>query len=402
MRKFFILLLLIVIVFVGNFSLWFLHTRSVHQVLSQLKRELLHNNFNLEYDDIKFTNFKSWRVDGMIQKAKLTHGKDTTTVINLNTIKFVSRLFDKEISLSANDNIEVTTIENKGVKSIFNFVQHSLNSKPKIIINLEISLRDIIDKLKNPEIPKLHLIDSITYNDSGFDVYDLLNNQLFFNVGPSHLSMSSNKNDDRRRFDIDAGFKNLIFNKSYVSPPSRKDFQIHYLELGEIGIDIELTYTQSPSKLLMELINKDKENKKNYKKLFDSYQVDIKKIKQTSSLYDINITGNLDKQPDVFIPNVDMKFSIKKYKNFANYLTSIYNTMLERIFIIEPNFPAKRISHQGTIKLIEVFEEMKPINDDLEVSLTHRNEEGFVIGGKPMIVLLTDLQSVFVHEKKVK
>ncbi len=393
MRKILILLSLVALVFIGNFSLWFLHTRSVHQALAQLKRELSHNNIILSYDDIKFTNFKSWRVDGDIKKVSLHYGTGQSYYISFENLKFQSLPFDNKITLLADGKINL----NNGTKS-YDVVLRG-DQYPKMTLNLETSLKNLIETLKDPEEPKLHLIDALTYSDGGFKFYDLKNNELNFEVGPSSLKMSSSTTSNEMRFVFAFSLKDLVFNKDYTIPPSEKNLYDIALQLGNTSLDLQFDYIQSPSRMLLELINKNKENKKNYKKIFDSYQLELKALRQVTDVYTLNITGDFDRQPDMFLPIIDMNLRIDNYKNFTRHFTDLYNATLDRILLEQPHFPAKKITPLRYDKLLELFKTMGAMHDTLNIPVIHRKGEDVMIAGKPIFTVLNEVQNIFNDER---
>ncbi len=317
MRKALVILSFIALVFVGNFSLWFLHTRTVHAVLAQFKRELSQHNITLSYDDIKFTNFKSWRVNGNINKISIRYGKLPTKVVDMENLKFQSLPFDKKVSLVIDDKITISTKNGQDIVDSYNIVLRE-GERPKMVLNLETALKNIVDELKDPEEPKLHLIDALTYSDNGFYIYNAANDSLFFEMGPTKLVMETSSNAKERRFEFSLNLNKLIFNKDYTSPDFDEAMHKMRLQLGATDFDIEFSYVKTQSKMLLELINKDKENKKNYRKIFDSYQVGIKKVRQGTNIFNITLTGDVDRQPDVLFPLVDVNFRIDNYKNLLN------------------------------------------------------------------------------------
>lgn len=399
MRKILVIISLIALVFIGNFSLWFLHTRTIHAVLAQFKRELSHHNVTLSFDDIKFTNFKSWRVDGNIKKVSISYGKTPARVIDMENLKFQSLPFDKQATLIADDKITISTKNGKDIIDSYN-VSFREGEKPKVVLNFETALKNIVDELKDPEEPKLHLIDSIAYTDSGFDVYDAFNNTLFFEVGPAMLNMDTSKNDKERRFEFALNFKGLIFNKNYIPPQADEAMHKVRLQLGPTEFDIEFSYVETQSRMLLDLISKDKENKKNYKRLFDSYQVEIRQMRQGSEAFNMNLTGSLDRQPDTLLPLMDLNLRIDKYKNFAIHMTNFYNAILGKMLAEQPHFPAERMTPERVNRFIAILSKMGPVNDDLDIRIIHRRGEDFNIAGRPFFTLLHEFQSIFIDEKQ--
>jgi hypothetical protein len=392
MRKIFVLLFLIVLAFGANFSLWFLHTRAVHQALAQLRRELSHNNVILNYDDIKFNNFKSWRVDGDIKKVSLRYGKDRAKHINFDNLKFQSLPFDNKIILTLDGKINLIEHYSNNITKGYDIIQRD-GINPKIILNLETSLKEVAETLKDPEEPKFHLIDAMSYEDGGFLMYDTGNNELFYEVGPSTLDMSSNTTENEMRFVFAFSLKDLAFNKDYSIPYNEKTLHDIALKLGATSLDLKFDYVQSPSKLSLELLSK--ENKKKYKKIFDSYQVHIKQLRQVTDLYTINITGIVDRQPDIFIPIIDMNLRINNYKTFTKYFVDFYNANLDKMLEEHPNFPAKKITPQRFEKLLELLKSMGAVNEDIDIAVIHRKDEDVFIAGKPFLTMLNEFQNVF-------
>lgn len=401
MRKIFILILITVLVFIGNFSLWFLHTRSINQALLQFKRELLHNNIRLNYEDIKFTNFKSWRVGGQIEKISVNYGRDYANTFKIASIDFKSYPFKKRVILSSNEvaNLAVSR-PNSGIEESFDFVPLE-GSAPEAIIKLEIALKDVIGALKDIDAPKLHLIDSLVYSDGGFTMVDRLTNTNFGQSKSSHLRINTLSNKFERRFEFDYNLTDLVFDQQYQSrSPSNNFINDFYKKLGNVNLDIQFAYRQTPSKLLLELMNKDKENKKNYKRIFDSYQIEIRKISQTSDVYNMMVDGSLDRQPNTFIPDMNINVKISNYKPFVYYFSDLYNASVKQILSHDQSFPTKLMTPQSTQKLITLFEELKPIEDSLNINVKHQGGGEITVSGKPLLHFLKPLQDIFFTEQQ--
>ncbi|MDF3047789.1 MAG: hypothetical protein K0R73_907 [Candidatus Midichloriaceae bacterium] len=403
MRKIFSVLLLVALAFVANFSLWFLHTRVIHSSLAQFKKELSNNNIFLTYDDIKFTNFKSWRVDGNLAKVQLMVGKEATNIIKFATLKFRSLPFDKKIQFSIEGAMNTTVKEGEIVKESFNFVPKE-GVNPEISINLETALKNISDELKDPDEPKLHLIDSLLYTDNGFDVFDANTNTLAWNVGPSKIEIDASKNAHERRVNFTLIIKDIVFNKGYK--PNKYNEALHKLRLrlGNSNFDIQFSYVESPSKRLLELMSRDKENKKNYKKIFDSYQINIKQFKQVTDLYSMNLIGELDRQPDVLLPLANISLSIDGYKEFAKYMSDFYNTILDDVVAKAPSFPATKMTPARINKFTEFLGSLNQNTDlnkeddnkdNIMISITHSRGGDLYISQKSFFNVFNEFQNIF-------
>ncbi|MCE2992535.1 MAG: hypothetical protein LW825_06445 [Candidatus Jidaibacter sp.] len=398
MRKVFSVLLLVALVFVANFSLWFFHTRAIHSSLAQFKKELSNHNILLTYDDIKFTNFKSWRVEGNLTKVRLIAGREDARIVKFSNLKFRSLPFDKRIQFIVDGEINTLFKEGETIKESYNFISKG-GALPELSMNLEVALKNVSDELKDPDEPKLHLIDSLFYTDSGFDVFDATSHFLVWSVGPTKFEMDANKNAHERRVNFSFSLNELVFNKDYE--PKKHDEELHKLrlKLGSSSFDIQFSYVESPSKRLLELMSRDKENKKNYKKIFDSYQINIKQFKQVTDIYSINLIGELDRQPDVLLPLANMSLNVNDYKKFAQYMADFYNIILDDIIVKAPNFPATKMTPVRVNKFIEFLGSLN-INtndnkDDLMVSISHSKGGDLYISQKSFFSVINEFQNIF-------
>lgn len=399
MRKIFIVLFLAIIVFISNFSLWFLHTRAINQALLSFKNELLHNNIKLTYNDIKFTNFISWRVKGEIDQIAIQYGKNHKNIVSFKKLEFRSYPYKKYIILTSPESINIKTKIDTS-----NYNSYDLNIKdssilPTLALSLEVSLKDIITALKKIDAPKLHLIDSLIYKDQGYNIIDE-NGSVFANTNSANISITTQTDKRSRRFDFDANLKNLVFNQDYKST-NYSFINDLYKKLGELDVAVQFTYEQTPSKLLKNLLETDKENRKNYKKVFDSYQINLKKLYQASNVYTMNISGNLDRQPNTIIPDMELDFKIDNYKSFITYMVELYNGSLKEISH-NPYSAINLISDESTIKIIDLFNELKPDGENIDILIKHDQNKGITISDKPISHFLNSIQNIFFNDRTIK
>lgn len=401
MRKLTYLLVLIFVVFAANFALWFLHTRAVHNALIAYKKELYFNHIYLAYDDIKFSNFKSWRVDGVIEKVTLTIGKNAPIVVKVDGIKFKSLPFDNEIGLSTESLIRVSKVGPANTM-LYDWSFIPATEKPKFSLKLDRSIGNIAELMKDHMAPKLPVIDSVYYNDAGFKVVDNIKDALYATTQSGQFELRSKRSEDEMKADITVECLGFVVNPEYPTSGNESETHAAKVRTGRSDFNLDVIYKQTPSKLQLEMLEKSEAKKAGLKKVLDSYQIEIARLDQKADLYTIHMFGNVDKQPDMLIPSADVTMQVMNYKPLVDNIVTMFNAGINDIMHADPSGKIKiakveKERHQRLMKLIDSF---KPQGDLLEIRIQRDQDSEIMINHISWWELVGEITKIISEQQK--
>jgi hypothetical protein len=372
-----------VFLLLGNFVLWFLHTRVINDAIGSFKKELAHHEIALSYEDIKFKNLKSWRVEGYIPNL-VAEWLGTDRKVSVPKLYFKSKPFDRRLNTQLPE----------GIKFINGVNELSFNPQDaELSLDFEESLSNIIATLQNPEAPKLHLIDKIIYQDQGMEV--IAGDELHVGrVTPMKIMATASRTRDEAVLHLQVYEARINFSPEYlqhqkVSQSDTQDFAPDFLQL-----ELDFIYKETPSKALLNLLQKDTTGK--YKKILDSFQIEFRKIAHSNTFYNFVMTGTVDRQPDKLLPDINCLVKISDYVQFAQHFKLQHEMTVNTVFG-QPN--RYKLSDEKFKLLLSILESMQPQDKELEIKIVSHPSYGFTIAGKPVFELATEIQGILSMER---
>lgn len=393
MRKVVVLLVLAFLVFIGNFTMWFWHTHSIKDALSQLKKELAYNNIQLSYSEVVFSNFKSWRVTGRLENLDISYGVNNHKKLHLNSLNFTSQPLKKKLKFSTQDHIEVIEKE-AGVDSIYDIIFNDpINTR--LDVRLDYSMRQLVDLFQNHEAAKLHIIKSVDYKDSGLQMLNKLTNLAYLTTGPNYINISTESSDVLKQLNAVVSVNSILVNKDYK--PADEDIPsfMVYTKSGNISVKVDFSFIEKPSALQQEMMNNAEFKKKGIKPVLDSYHVDVREVSYNTDLFQSKISGQIDKQPTVIVPNLNLDFNITSYEEFLNYHMDLYNIQINEWLTESPLMPVSKLANDRRTKMVGLFKNIGAVSDkNLDIKITKESSGDILVSGKPLFALFTDFQNI--------
>lgn len=382
MKKVFLYVIgLLFLFFTVNFGLWFWHTSVIKEALDSLRTEFSNNGFVLSYDDITFKNLKSWRVEGRVINLYFKRKQSDGAVLTFPQIKFKSMPFDRKIHINFLENI----VYDKDISI------KPVGASPEIILDLEKSLSDAIEILRDPSLPKLGLIDNITYTSGPLQVLskDL---QVMASISESTIKTNSIRNEKESSFRIKTTPIVVEFSKEYNSPVETKKLLDLQSSVGKTTFQLEMLYYLKPSQIMLDMMEKNKD----IKPLLDACQIEVVKLSQENERYGISLSGSFDKQPNKFLPEMDMKVDVVNYPSMVNYVWDVNNALVEMSF---PGESYLLLNASQKNKMLEIFNDLHPEGNNIHISIKSDDAHGFLVSGKPFIDVLKALQDILLFKE---
>ena len=385
MKKLYLLIFLAFTLFIGNYALWFMETRSINKMLLEYKRELGRHNIVLKHDSIQYSSFKSWRVEGKIEDVSIRYNMASPKIIHADKLRFVVRPFSKSILLRVDSDVELAYVQVDGDRDEYKF---KFNGElPRLNLELIDDFKEVVDILQDADEPKLPLVSSLNYSDGGFVIESKSDESIHMTSGSNKIDITTEKTDDFSAMTLILGINDLeLVNEKYFSNKVR--------ELGVTTYTIDLTYKKLPSDNLLERIKKNSK----VKKIFDAYSVDIRELRQSSEKSSTNLVGFVTRQPESVIPYMDVVLSLEGYKHLLNYGYSNYNKSIEPVLRENPLLPLKPIDEEKAVSLTELMERISRVEgENMYLTLKHDRKSGFKVGNANVIDVLADFQNIVMR-----
>lgn len=387
------LLVLLIAVPAANFAAWFWHTRAIVEALSQFQKELAYNNIVLEYDEPQFKNFKSWRAVGEIPNVRVTFGMFQSYKIAVKSLRFTSFPFKSRVALHVNSDVEYST-KNRFYSHTYRF-EFEDPKNTALILDLAYSIGKLSDLLRDHDLPKFHIIDSLDYHSAGVKILDGLIGAQIAHVGENHLKVYTQRTEDYRRLNFDGGVSSIKYDPNY--PAQEVDAYEHKLasELGNIDVKIKFEYTELPSSAQLEMLKTSEARKKGLKKVFDSYNIAIDNFDTKTDKFTLLVKGNLDKQPFMIIPNMNINLDVDNYPLLIDYQIDLFNASVIKSKAINPLFPINPLNEVSRKRMHRLAENLSPVDNNLRLFITKEQGGEIYVSGKSVMTLAAEFMNIF-------
>jgi hypothetical protein len=398
MRKILYVLGLILILLTVNFTLWFMHTRTIHSAVSGLKKQLALYKIDLSYEDLYFNNFKSWNVAGTLSKVKLRVNSKNPHVLKFDHISIYSNPIKEHVELQTQGGVTYSRISDQK-EDIYDIKFH--NGSPSVEIYFLTSLNSLSNSMESSEDetpPLLRNIKSIKYYDSGFDLTDVSKNSRYLTMEGSKFSLASQIKASSRRYDTVLDVKGLRFDPEYASELYTSTADKLNIESGINNIHTDISMVIQPSENQLEFIKKLKEKDKNaeFNKVLDSFQIIFNDATFSSDHVTSSIKGSLNKQPSSgFLPYIDISIQISDYKKCADRYFSSLNDSITQLSSEQPILPIKKINPEQIEKFKKFLSQFSDNGQDLSIQFKRLKDSELTISGKSAADLMSELQATF-------
>ena len=392
MRKLGILISLALLVFIGNFGLWFWNTHLIKEALNQFKKELAYNNIQLSYSDIFFSNFKSWKPTGRIENLDISYGYANKKHLHIENLNFSVKPFKDKVKFFTNEKIFLNTQEGDQINSYEIALNDYKNTKIEIIFDS--SIGSIIDILRDPESQKLGLLKELKYKDSGIKIRDSKLNSEYLSSSDNSFSLEVKSSEESKRLDMNVKLNKILLNPNYDQAKPNPLYMLHARN-GNISVGIDFSFEEKPSQLQYEMLKNPEFKKKGLKLVLDSYELNIKDMYFDTDLFQSSVSGIVIKEPTVVIPNANLDMKIKQYKEMINYHIALYNINVDEILTEHPFIPLSRVQPDKKDSFIALFKDIgNNSGDDLDIKIQKETGGDIMIGKKNAMLFFSDLQQL--------
>ncbi len=398
MRKLFYIFGIIFILMVVNFTMWFVHTRTIHNSVSVLRKQLALYKIDLVYEDLYFSSFKSWNVSGIASNVKLRVNSKNPHIIAIDRINIFSNPFKEHVELQTEGGVKY--IHRNGAEdNIYDIKFH--NGSPAIEVFFLTSLDSFSDSLdpQDDETPHaLRNIKSIKYYDSGFDLFDVAKKANYASFEGNKFALNSHFTNASRKYDITFDVKGMKFDPTYPSIPSDAKIDKINIDSGLSSLHLDVSMLLQPSEHQLELIQKIKEKDKDaeVKKVLDSFLITFNNIVVSTELIKTTVTGTLDKQPSSgLLPYMNINLGITDFNKCADIYFASLNHSIEKMVLEQPLIPIKTIAPEQISKFKKFVSQFSDDGKDLNLKLVRTKEIDFNISGRPIADIMNELQATF-------
>ena len=400
MKKIYALLSLVIVAFIINFTIWFWQTKIITDNLIELQRQLSQAGIDLSYEEIKFSTFRSWQVNGYIENLKIGFGKQPRTDIEIPNLKFFSKPFDKAVDFTTNDNVSISFTTPISYKSYQ--INYTEGSYPIITLDLDVSFSAFLDVLRDPHRkPMYTFIRHLQLSSPEFNLTDTKNHSIYLMGKKIFLDLYSDKDNNSRNFIIDLAMNNIIYNSNYiVENDIEKADKSLAVQLGNIDVLFQAHYKEQPSKKQLEFLQQ--QERQDMKVVFDSYYVDVKEIHFNTDLFGFSLKGYIDKQPEYIIPAGDLKFTLKNYNNFVNHYVDSINLGIDKFTLQYFILPIQKIDEAKKEKFRKALKPFNKEGDNLVLEISRQGGDEIKISGRSLLDIFTELQTLLYEEVPIK
>lgn len=393
MKKIYLVLVLVITILMVNFAIWFWQTKIITNSINELKAQLALQNIKIDFSEIKFSTFKCWQVNGSIEKFSVFMGRNNNKPgVEIPTLNFYSRPFDKVITLESNDNILFyfnTLYSSKIYK-----VQYPSNNAAKINIELNVSFSDFLDMLYDQNRKPLYTaIHHLQWVNPEFTLIDEKNNFPYLSGKGILLDMRGSSTELSKDFEFNAIANDIQYHPNYdTNNLFEKLEQELNSKLGKINFIFQFHFKQQPDHEQLKQLQLDKNNK--MPPVLNAYIVSLKNLMFSTSLFNLNITGTIEKQPEFIFPEGNLVLNITEYLTFLDLFVDTFNIRLEYILKEYPLLPSYKINDIQKEKIRLLLDSFKPVNNTLSLELSRHGMNGITVSGRPLFDVISSLTTL--------
>lgn len=411
MRKIFVLLGIIITILVVNFSLWFVHTRTIHRAVTVLKNNLALYGINLYYEDLYFDSFKSWSVQGTLKSVVITNDmRNITRVAEIEAVNFSSFPFSEfiEISIPQSINYKKNALGAKEELLRIDFP----NGKPTFEIDFITSLNSTNDSIsEHDNNPFFVNIKKLSYYDSGFEVLNRENGENYMHSGNNKLEFINVGKDGLRAVDFEMKFSDMSNTPKFHNPSMEVSDELMHKLSVKSDFYVKGNFSMLVSDEQLEYINEMKRIGKdaNIKKFLDTYKFKFDNFDVVTNDYSLHVSGEVQKYLNVFLPTFNLKVTVANYNNLVDLYFSSLNLAVEEMKKIPDSPVQEKVNDSQVTKVKSILSKFSEGNETLNMHFTGTKDGVFEISGRSLVEVWTELQAIIfanikeeAPQKKVK
>jgi hypothetical protein len=386
MKKFYIGIGIVISLLLINFSLWFFHTKTIYSTLNTAKTKLAAIGIDLEYEDIIFSNFNSFRVRGMLTHPKITQNGAPSRSFQFKNIEFVSNPYANTFKLRIHDDVQYTRLNGAEVDE-FKIIFQEI---PVFEIEFNTSLYKLINKVDDPEEgTPFEDIGTVTTEIAGFDIIDVKNKQKYLKVGATNLLIDSMSNKENEQIKVNLSIDGVEYDKDYMV---KRDIEQHEeaVRMGRSSFIMNLIYQNSFSEYQKKLDKKER--------VFDAIKLKVENLEVKTALFSASLTGEVDKQPGSIFPYTDLTLKVQNYKELVDHYVNWLNFSIREIRERQPIIPVKEISQAQALAAKDIIGRLiaSQEGDITTFTFQRSHTHPFTISGKPADSIWKEVQALFL------
>lgn len=375
MRKIFTVLAALLIAFVLNFTLWFLHTRTIAEKITTLQADLQkERGIILSYDDILFSTFKSWEVSGDLVnfKIKSKYGNELT----VERLGFDSLPFDNQLLFTINSEIEA-----KGQ----DFGEATVNWEPRIPLIAEIHFH------KDAKTSSLQsygdVISAVNLSLPQLDLTSKEDGSIMARLYPTSFTYKSERNSNRNVESINLDSKGLEFisDKFYADIPP--ELKVFVKNMGKTTTELDLR---------VERYGRGEKGARD----FTDMQFTYNKSRLSNNLFSFDINGHFHTKNTLMLKDIDITLSLENPDTFVDYTyeqVKYYNSVSSE-FKSDPSFDIDFSRKQELKNLLKKFNKD---NNSVSLVLKQSNSGLPTVSGMPILDFLRELHFAVYGNKMI-
>ena len=374
MRKLYVLLVILLVGFLINFAIWFLHTQTITNAVNGIKAELLLNKYKLQYKNIKFTDFRSWAMNATLENVEIYDNNDEHgSKIALDQVSVLSNPYNQTIKVILPNDIKYAAKMSAGFKEVVFRFKEKL---PFIQIKFNKKLSDIIDDTKFDVIKHL---ESLKVSIEQIEEYDSDSKQLILEIPSIDINIDNKLEtlSDTHNIDLLMQLKGLQYNEHYSSDDEKKNNYVrknHDLGLADITLDANVIVPQYSTMLGQKMFIK------------------IKDITCQNDKFLVNVVGSLDNEQASMLPYYNIKFTVNNFTPFYQFYQQGYKS------VAGDSSSKKKIgvSDKQVDEIVSLIKELGDQGDDKIVMDIRYDKTGAYVNDKNASYLLRRLSSIFI------
>jgi hypothetical protein len=299
---------LALILVIANFALWFFNTNTITKSLEQLKNTLAQDDLTLDYKEIRFDSFKSWRIDGVIEEPSLkTKLLGNNLALSTPRINFISKPFSDELTISMPGDHLAYQFAGKFLNLDTDAkLQFDPNLTPEIVINFNSSLSELVHLLKEDGKNIYMTMKSISFDASNISLVDSKTNQVEKTTEKVYFDLKFLRPKDKQlEIDSDARVLNTGFDANFLenAPDELRTLYKFFASYGKSS------YSHS-----INILFKDPEGK-----ISNEFRLDVKELLVGNDVFKFEGKGYIELRKEDRIPAVDFTLVIRNYVAFFDF-----------------------------------------------------------------------------------
>ena len=386
MRRVYGFLTVIVVLILVDFTLWFLHTRTITNAISSIKEKAALYDIELEYDDLQFTTFKFWDVKAVLVNPSLSINQkeiNSKILLSVPKVNISSLPLSSEVSLNVVDNIS-SVVTSDGVQE--QVYQLSYKKYPELKISFDLSFFDFLEGDGLLKDSYIDLVKTVEYSDEGYSSIDMLTKKTYASSDSQSLRIA-------RNFDADHDKVNFqLLAKGYEYSAETAGFEKNKsVDYGKGGADIDVVITKH-----FDNSGVNSAKSLGQDKVIKEYVVDMKRFEVSWQNSGLSITGAFNNMVKKSTFEMDVILNITNYKTFIDAYVEMLNAIVLDHSSRNSMLPKMNISARDKQYIKNAIRDVFGADDDLKLHIVKAENGIPVINGKPFFEILQQ----FINNKK--